>query len=112
MMLTFSEYLYIEDHELPALLREVGEWAQKTFPDESVKGKLLHLREEVDELLEAPGDEGEWADCFLLLFDAARKQGLAFNDVANMILRKYKKNRARKRKAEPDGVYHHVKEAA
>ena len=97
---------------MPELLREVGAWAQRAFPNESVQGKLEHLQEEVNELRENTNDKEEWADCFLLLFDAARKNGYTFDDIANLILRKYQKNLKRSWKEDSAGVYHHFEEAA
>lgn len=94
------------------LLIEIGEWAEKTFKSEDARGKILHLREEVDELLENLSDEEEWADCFLLLFDGARKQGFTFEQITELIYRKYQKNLTRTWKEEAGGVYHHVKEEA
>lgn len=101
----------VTNEELPSLLIEIGQWAQVTFPDEGVAGKLIHLKEEVQELIDAPNDRDEWADCFLLLFDAARKQGLSFNDVANAINLKFQKNKLRTWTQDQPGVYHHVKAA-
>lgn len=107
--MSWSDCSQITNDELPYLLQEIGAFAAKTFPKETVQGKLEHLQEEVVELRAEPDDMGEWADCFTLLFDAARQQGLTFNQIANAILAKYKKNKGRTWVENANGVYHHVK---
>ena len=92
------------------LLRDTGEWADINLPNEDVVGKLTHLKEEVDEVLATPDDVEEWADCFMLLYDALRKQGLPFREVQTAMERKLEKNRLRVWEETSPGVYHHVKE--
>jgi predicted house-cleaning noncanonical NTP pyrophosphatase (MazG superfamily) len=93
----------------PELMHEIGAWAAVTFPDYSVQGKLEHLEEEVLELMAQPDDLEEWADCFILLFDAARKKGLSHTDILSAIRAKHEKNKARKWAQSTNGVYHHIK---
>ncbi len=62
--------------------KELGEWADTTFPGHRTTMRcLLHLREEVNELIDAPDDRSEFADAFMLLLDAARKAGITPDDL-------------------------------
>jgi len=77
---------------------------------------LKHLKEEVDELMEAltnGGDpETEYADCFLLLIDSFRKYypGLDMQHLIDVCSRKLDINASRQWKLDDDGVYRHIKE--
>ena len=74
-------------------------------------GSLHHCAEEVQELIDDPSDKEEWADVFILLFDAASRRGIPFSDIMDWVEAKYEKNTKRKW-GEPDenGVVHHIKE--
>lgn len=96
------------DKDLFILTDEIAVWAAKTFPDESVEGKLEHLKEEVEELLDDPDDLGEWADCFMLLFDAARKKGLAKAQIIEAMRAKFEVNKTRTWRDVGNGVHKHV----
>jgi predicted house-cleaning noncanonical NTP pyrophosphatase (MazG superfamily) len=96
---------------LGQLLDEIAPWAEATFPREGTVQKLEHLFEEIKELIDSPDDLEEWADCFSLLFDAARKQGLSSTEIVTAMRAKFEKNKLRKWDDGGDnGVYHHVKE--
>ena len=92
------------------LLSEIAVWAEQTFPNEGVTGKLAHLKEEIEELLDDPTNLDEWADCFLLLFDAARKQGIEYDDIAAAMRAKFERNKLRRWVEDMPGIYHHVRE--
>jgi NTP pyrophosphatase (non-canonical NTP hydrolase) len=88
----------MENKELQPLMNELRGWASATFPTQTVLGKVKHLEKEVKELIEAleeaaekgaddsvgVGEFGryikaaneEFADCFLLLIDAANLHGM------------------------------------
>jgi hypothetical protein len=66
---------------------EQGEWSQATFGSDAErgpKGPLLHLQKEVAEALDELEDGGllttaldmEIVDCFFLVIDAARRNGM------------------------------------
>ncbi len=74
------------------LQREISSWATVTFPGQTVESKLAHLKDEVDELIQAPGDGEEMADCVILLFNLAELQGF---DLIEEARRKMEKNRLR-----------------
>lgn len=53
-------------------------WADATFgKDRDPVGPLKHMLKEVEECKETPDDIVEYADCLLLLFDAARLRGMS-----------------------------------
>lgn len=98
--------------DLWAVLAEMAVWADATFPREGVAQKLEHLSEELAELRADPCDLEEWADCFSLLFDAARKHKLSPTQITLAIQDKFEKNKLRKwDDGGINGVYHHLKEA-
>lgn len=57
-------------------LAQLAEWQLTTFPGESVAGVLSHLREEIDELSDRPGDPDELADCLMLICCLCFHQGI------------------------------------
>ena len=71
---------------------------------------LLKLQDEVKELLENPDDPMEWADCFLLLIDAAQRKGHSMDDILEFCIQKLEINKKRTWQKQSNGVYRHVKE--
>ena len=88
-----------------------GLWSDKTFGISSPLVPLHHLRKEVDEVIAAPADITEYADCYLLLMDAARLAGFSMTDIENAAEAKYLTNLTRQW-GEPDtnGVREHIRE--
>ncbi len=74
-------------------------------------GAIAHLAKEVGELAERPFDDMEYADCMLLLLDAASNAGLPADDLLNTCWEKLAINRARTW-GEPDenNVIEHVRD--
>ncbi len=65
---------------LDTLATDAGAWADATFGTPAERGPigaLRHLKLECDECIAGPGDIMEYADCFLLLLDAARRAGIS-----------------------------------
>jgi len=98
--------------ELQKLMDNLGEWSDKQFgTDRPVTAQIHHLKKEINELLLAPFDDYEYADCLLLLLDAYRKRG---GNVKQLIYFSRKKfNIAKQRKYnKPDinGVVEHLRE--
>lgn len=89
------------------LEREHGEWADATFPGETMEQKIKHLRSEVKELLAKPTDSDEIADCFLLVLNIARTAKV---DVLAAGRAKFEVCKKRKWAKQHDGTIHHVKE--
>lgn len=65
---------------LLALAKEQSDWSQATFGTDKERGPmgaLRHLEKEARETQAAPDDIEEYADCFLLIVDAARRAGIS-----------------------------------
>lgn len=65
--------------ELYALAHEQSVWSQETFGADARRGPigpLKHLEKEAKEAQDKPDDMSEYADCLLLVLDAARRAGL------------------------------------
>ena len=89
-----------------------GIWSDKTFGSHrSPKASLCHLKKEVEEVIEALTDVEEYADCFILLLDAARLANIPFPEIFDTMKKKFEKNKNR-RWAKPDenGVSEHIRE--
>jgi hypothetical protein len=78
------------------LFHDIGKWSDTTFGDERLNSTIHHLELEVGELKVDPFEIEEYADCLLLLFDAARKAGFEFSDLLLAAQMKLEKNKARK----------------
>ena len=96
------------------LFNKISIWQQKTFPDATVLGKLFHLKEEVEELLYAVKNNDkdkrlEYADCFMLLFGAAAKDGMSYQDIVKAVEYKLEINKLRSW-GQPDdlGIIRHL----
>lgn len=109
------------------------EWSNKTFgKNRDGTGQLFHLREEVDEVIDAcratqekmaknPSsltaiskklneERFEFADCFLLLIDAAASRGMKMEQLLEYAKAKQEINQKRKwGKPDENGVVNHVK---
>lgn len=94
---------------------EVTRWQKETFPKATSLSKMHHLKEEVRELiddLEAnnPDRRLEFADCFLLLYGAAKADGMSYEDICNCIEEKMGICRSRKwGMPDANGVVKHIK---
>lgn len=88
---------------------KIGRFTDETFGGSTVESKMAHLREEIQEVIDAPEDKMEWADCMILLLDAARRAGLSMDDLHQAIEDKLAINMKRKWGApDKDGVVRHV----
>ena len=100
---------------------EITDWQKATFPNATTKSKILHLMQEVEELLNEvePCEDGatgtyatkmEFADSFILLFGAAREFGMNYQQICDAIDKKMQINYQRKwGKPNANGVVNHVK---
>lgn len=91
--------------ELHCLTEEANAFSDERFPDQGVADKLLHLYHEVEEVMATPDDIKEYADCFLLLTDAARKAGFSIRDLIAACRDKIEYNKTRTFTKQPDGTY-------
>jgi hypothetical protein len=85
--------------EFAALVCDQAEWSQATFGSDRTRGPLgalRHLEMEAREAQQAPDDPEEYADCFLLILDAARRAGISADSLVAAARQKMIINRQRK----------------
>ncbi len=85
--------------QLLALANNQADWSQATFGTDQERGPLgalRHLEKEARETQAAPDDIEEYADCFLLILDAARRAGISPLQLIEASKRKMEINRQRK----------------
>jgi phosphoribosyl-ATP pyrophosphohydrolase len=100
------------------MFEEITRWQKEIFTSATDITALAHLQEEVREVKEAVFLEvnemlvaEEYADCFMLLFGSAALHGLSYEDICNVIKRKFEVNKQRKwGKPNEDGYVKHVKD--
>lgn len=83
---------------LSSLAKDQSEWSQATFGTDAERGPLgalRHLEKEAVETQAAPNDIEEYADCFLLILDAARRAGISPLQLIEAAQRKMVINRQR-----------------
>lgn len=83
------------DRSLYALWKSQSAWSQATFGSDNVRGPigvLKHLEREAREAQAAPDDAAEYADCLLLILDAARRSGLDFDALVEATWAKHRVN--------------------
>lgn len=98
--------------DLDAFQADTIAWARRTFPTTTVESTLKHLVRETGEVLKDPADIVEWADCYLLLMNAAAIAGHPVSAIVEAAKAKAAVNRSRKWGApDADGVVEHVREA-
>lgn len=95
--------------------KQITEWQAATFPNGTSLSMVKHLKQEVKELeedIESYNKDRrlEYADCFILLFGAAFRDGLDFDSIINCINEKMAIN-VNRQWGIPDanGVVNHVK---
>lgn len=81
--------------DLDKFQQKTFEWSAKTFGVRPPSGPLAHLESEIKEILAKPSDKEEWADAFLLLQDAASRQGIRMSQIFDAAQTKHQKNTQR-----------------
>lgn len=96
---------------LQFLQNEIGKWSDLVFGSgRPPSAPLNHLVKEVGELIEDPYDIMEYADCFMLLLDSARKVNFDVKLLIKAIQRKLIINKKRKwGKLDKSGVSEHIR---
>ena len=95
---------------------EITRWQENTFNNATALSKAFHLQEEVGELIEdikqnSENKRLEYADCFMLLFGAAKADGMTYSDICNAIEEKFAIIKNRKwGTPDENGVVKHIKE--
>jgi hypothetical protein len=96
------------------LFWKVADWSIKTFgscAERGPTGPLKHLIKEANEALAAPKDISEYADCQILVWDAALRAGFNFSELQEAIEYKLKVLQGRTYPKVADGeVSEHLKE--
>lgn len=81
---------------LESLCRRQRKFSLETFgPEQRVAGVLAHIRKELKEVEDSPGDAFEWADVILLAIDGAMRSGIGPEEIAQVIFDKLKINQSR-----------------
>lgn len=77
-----------------------AEWNARTFgPGARTAGVVDHLRKELDEVADNPGDVSEWADLVILAFDGATRAG---HEPAEIIAAYHEKRAVNEARTWPD----------
>lgn len=99
---------------LDELQKEICAWAATVWGDSRPPdGCITHLQLEARELEDAPYDIKEYADCLILLLNAAGLAGLSTDDLMEAAWRKHEVNMARKwGPVDARGVSEHIKDQA
>lgn len=96
------------------LFLDITRWQRKTFPTSTALSKLHHLKQEVDELINAKNDlelRPELADCFILLLGAADACGLDYEAICDAVADKMEINKNRTwGSPDANGVVNHISE--
>jgi len=82
-------------NELDKFQQKCFEWSAKTFGVRPPSGPLAHLKSEIDEILAKPDDIEGWADAYILLQDAAARQGIRMSQIFDASKSKHQKNTQR-----------------
>lgn len=101
-----------DNKKLNTLISKQKKFSNKTFGNPqkcNFKIPLLHLKEEIDEVLSNPDDKIEWADCLLLFLDAVQRKGFSIENIIDISHKKLKINKKRVWKKDSNGLYKHVK---
>lgn len=90
---------------------ELGEWADATFGFRTPESLLAHLRTEIEEIIECPTDEHEWADALTLLTDSYRLA--TGNDTDKLLTACFEKLEINKGRSwhppDEEGISRHIK---
>lgn len=103
-MIVLSRFQLLQD--------ELVEWSDATFGSgDRLVPILKHLQSEIGELVDTPMDRMEYADCFILLIEAAGKVGLSMDDLVDAAYEKHEINKNRVwGKPNKDGYVEHIED--
>jgi hypothetical protein len=88
---------WVVSADLVSHLKRQREFSLRTFgPGTRSEAVVAHIRKELDEVLSAPGDLGEWIDIVLLALDGAWRAGWEPEEIAAGLLAKQYRNEARR----------------
>lgn len=112
-----------QESELQQLMNDIRKWSDDAFGKENESLRIFyHLQKEVEELISAiKKSKGktistvlfEYADCLMLLLNAASAHGYTSNDLLLALRDKLELNKNRKwGKPDENGVVEHIREKA
>lgn len=109
-----------EPFNLHNFARELSLWSCETFGPvdgpHDVWGVIDHMRKELLEIEEDPGEVEEWADLLMLAMDGAMRAGHTPVEITEALVAKLRKNKGRNwpdwRTAPPGKAIEHLKEQA
>ena len=96
----------------------ITEWQDETFPNSTELSRIKHLIKEVKELEDEAENsfkltfekQMEYADCFFLLFGAAKRAGMKYDTIIQAIEAKFLTNKKRVwGEADENGIVQHVR---
>jgi len=90
-----------------ALYNDIGEWARKAFPDANSIAHMIKLKHEAQEVIEAPYDVKEYADCLIALIGAVHKADISLFELIDATKEKLEVNKKRNWIKLEDGTYQH-----
>jgi len=91
-----AEQPYTYNPDLITYLRRQRTWSEETFgPGARHKMCTEHIRKELVEIEENPGDLEEWIDVTMLALDGAWRSGHSPEEIATALFAKFDKNQSR-----------------
>jgi len=101
--------------DLEKYINQQIKFSTKTFgPGQRDEGIIDHIKKELKEIKESPGDLEEWIDVIILALDAAWRNGFSAKEICEMLFFKHNKNQKRKwpdwEKAEIGKAIEHIRE--
>jgi hypothetical protein len=104
------------EFDFVAHLERQRDWSEKTFgPGSRAQGVVDHIRKELVEIEEDPGDLREWTDVVILALDGAWRSGASPEQIIAALVAKQKKNEGREwpdwRTADPSKAIEHIRTA-
>lgn len=94
------------------LQNEIAKWSDATFgTGRPASRPLHHLAKEVQEVIAAPDDKVEYADCLILLLDAYRMAGGSADELIDTAFKKLEINKWRGwGTPDENGVVEHIRD--
>lgn len=89
----------------------IGKWQDKTFPLQTLEGKMNHLKLEAQEIIHNRRNLSEWADVLILYLGAADLEGFVVEELIDAANRKMGINENRKwGPPDANGVCSHIED--
>ena len=101
-------------NNLMAIINRQRAFSLRTFgPGQRDQGIIDHIKKELEEIKQSPGDLEEWIDVIILALDGAWRNGFASAEIVEMLNFKQMKNENRQwpdwKTAKPGKAIEHIK---